>query len=47
MVAQDIPFIYPPKLKGAAREHGWYMNSVSLATVLYLFNILTGWSVTL
>ena len=41
MIAQDIPFIYHPELEGAARERGWYMNGVSGATIVYLFNILT------
>ena len=41
MVAQDIPFIYHPELEGVARERRWYMNGVSWANIVYLFNILT------
>ena len=41
MVAQDILFIYHPELEGAVRERGWYMNGVSWANIVYLFNILT------
>ena len=40
MVAQDIPFIYHPELEGVARERRWYMNGVSWANIVYLFNIL-------
>ena len=36
-----MPFIYHPELEGTARERGWYMNGVSWATMIYLFNILT------
>ena len=41
MVAQDIPFIYHPEFEGVAREQRWYMNGVSWANIVYLFNILT------
>ena len=41
MVAQDIPFIYHPELEGVAREQRWYMNGISWANIVYLFNILT------
>ena len=41
MVAQDIPFIYHPEFEGVARERRWYMNGVSWANIVYLFNILT------
>ena len=41
MVDQDIPFIYHPELEGVARERRWYMNGVSWANIVYLFNILT------
>ena len=41
MVAQDIPFIYHPELEGVARDRRWYMNGVSRAIIVYLFNILT------
>ena len=41
MVAQDIPFIYHPELEGVAQERRWYMNGVSWANIVYLFNILT------
>ena len=41
MVAQDISFIYHSELEGVARERRWYMNGVSWANIVYLFNILT------